>query len=145
MVAWGVHRPASAAAPAGACLLAHHQVSARVLLPQGLPNTDGPRRRLCDSIASREIPKLSSLSCLNLVLLHNTKKKKRKHAYICTHTFCCCYLAAQSCPPPCDPMDCSPPGSSVCGVLQAGTLEWVAISFSRGLPAPGIKPRSLAL
>ena len=32
----------------------------------------------------------------------------------------------------CDPMDCSPPGSSVHGILQARILEWVAISFSRG-------------
>ena len=31
-----------------------------------------------------------------------------------------------------DPMDCSPPGSSVHGILQASTLEWIAISFSRG-------------
>ena len=31
----------------------------------------------------------------------------------------------------CDPIDCSPPGSSVHGILQARTLEWVAISFSR--------------
>ena len=36
----------------------------------------------------------------------------------------------QSCPTLCDPMDCSPPGSSVPGILQARTLEWVAISFS---------------
>ena len=33
----------------------------------------------------------------------------------------------------CDPMDCSPPGSSVHGILQVRILEWVAISFSRGL------------
>ena len=32
----------------------------------------------------------------------------------------------------CDPMDCSPPGSSVCGILQARILEWVTISFFRG-------------
>ena len=32
----------------------------------------------------------------------------------------------------CDPMDCSPPGSSVHGIFQAGILEWVAISFTRG-------------
>ena len=38
---------------------------------------------------------------------------------------------AQSCPTLCDPMDCSPPGSSIHGILQARTLEWVAISFSR--------------
>ena len=39
---------------------------------------------------------------------------------------------AKSCPTLCDPMDCSPPGSSVHGILQAGILEWVAFPFSRG-------------
>ena len=36
----------------------------------------------------------------------------------------------QSCPTPCDPIDSSPPGSPIPGILQARTLEWVAISFS---------------
>ena len=36
----------------------------------------------------------------------------------------------QSCPTLCDPIDGSPPGSHIPGVLQARTLEWVAISFS---------------
>ena len=36
----------------------------------------------------------------------------------------------QSCPTPLDPIDGSPPGSAVPGILQARTLEWVAISFS---------------
>ena len=36
----------------------------------------------------------------------------------------------QSCPTLCDPIDCSPPGSPIPGILQARTLEWVAISFS---------------
>ena len=36
----------------------------------------------------------------------------------------------------CNPMDCSPPGSSVCGILQARIMEWVAISFSRGSSRP---------
>ncbi|CAM9975330.1 unnamed protein product [Rangifer tarandus platyrhynchus] len=35
----------------------------------------------------------------------------------------------QLCPTLCDPKDCSPPGSAIPGVLQARTLEWVAISF----------------
>ena len=35
-----------------------------------------------------------------------------------------------------DPMDCSSPGSSVHGILQAGILEWVAIPFSRGSSQP---------
>ena len=43
---------------------------------------------------------------------------------------------AQSCPTLCDPMDCSPPASSVHGILQARILEWVAISFSRGSSQP---------
>ena len=43
---------------------------------------------------------------------------------------------AQSCPTLCDPMDCSPPGSSVHGVLQARILGWVAISFSRESSRP---------
>ena len=36
----------------------------------------------------------------------------------------------------CDPVDCSPPGSSIHGILQARILEWVAISFSRGSSPP---------
>ena len=43
---------------------------------------------------------------------------------------------AQSCLALCDPTDCSPPGSSVCGISQARMLEWVAISFSRGSSRP---------
>ena len=44
-----------------------------------------------------------------------------------------CVLVAQSCLSLCDCMDCSPPGSSVHWILQVRTLEWVAISFSRGI------------
>ena len=40
------------------------------------------------------------------------------------------------CPTLCDPMDCSLPGSSVYGILQARILEWIAISFSRGSSQP---------
>ena len=43
---------------------------------------------------------------------------------------------AQSCPTLCDPVDCSPPVSSVHGILQTRVLEWVAISFSRGSSRP---------
>ena len=38
--------------------------------------------------------------------------------------------AAQSCPTLSDPMDCSLPGSSIHGIVQAGVLEWGAIAFS---------------
>ena len=43
---------------------------------------------------------------------------------------CVCVLIAQSCLTLCDPVDCSLLGSSVHGIIQAGILEWVAISFS---------------
>ena len=45
----------------------------------------------------------------------------------------------------CDPMDSSPPGSPVHGILQARILEWVAMPSSGDLPNPGIEPRSAAL
>ena len=45
-------------------------------------------------------------------------------------------LVVQLCPPLCNPMDCSPPGSSVHEILQARILEWVAILFARGSSWP---------
>jgi len=45
----------------------------------------------------------------------------------------------------CNPLGCSSQGSSVCGILQAGILEWVAISSFRDLLDPGLKPGSPAL
>ena len=50
------------------------------------------------------------------------------HAVLC--------LVMQSCLTLCDPMDCSPPGSSVCGILQEGILEWAAMPSSRGSSRP---------
>ena len=48
-------------------------------------------------------------------------------------------MCAQSCPTLCDPMDCSLPGSSVHGISQARTLEWVIMPYSRGSSPPGIE------
>ena len=42
-------------------------------------------------------------------------------------------------------MDCSLPGSPLCGISQARILEWVAFPFPGDLPDPGIEPKSLAL
>ena len=58
---------------------------------------------------------------------------------------CMCAHLLQWCPTLCDPMDCSPPGSSVHGILQAKILEWVAMPSSRDLPNPGTKHMSSAL
>ena len=49
-------------------------------------------------------------------------------------------LAAQLCPTFCNPLDSNLPSSSIHRIFQARILEWVAISFSRDLPDPGIKP-----
>ena len=46
------------------------------------------------------------------------------------YTMLCYAKSLQSCPTVCDPIDGSPPGSRVHGILQARSLEWVAISFS---------------
>ena len=62
--------------------------------------------------------------CIIYVYIHFKKKVKVK------------MLVAQLCLTLCDPMDCSLPGSSVHGILQARILEWVAISFSRGTSRP---------
>ena len=59
-------------------------------------------------------------------------------AWVCV-CVCVCARArsvTQSCPNLCDPLDGSPPGSSVCGIFQARTLEWAAISSSRGSSPP---------
>ena len=58
------------------------------------------------------------------------------HFLLCVHA-----ESLKSCPTLCDPMNCSPPGSSVHGILQARILEWVAISSSRG----SLRPRNQTL
>ena len=66
---------------------------------------------------------------------------KMNYNYKCTAAAAAKSL--QSCPTLCNPIDSSPPGSPVPRILQARTLEWVAISFSRDLPNPGTEPASL--
>ena len=69
-----------------------------------------------------------SITCVKL-----GEKIGALYAAICC--FCCCfscYVVSDSC----DPVDWSPPGSSVCGISQARTPEWVAIFFSRGSSWP---------
>ena len=59
-----------------------------------------------------------------VVILRKTKFTAKKYCYCC--------LIITSCPTLCNPMDCSPPRSSVHGISQVRILEWVAVSFSRG-------------
>ena len=61
---------------------------------------------------------------LEVLVLHTARKKIEVAAAAAAAK------SLQSCPTLCDPIDGSPLGSSVPGILQARTLEWVAISFS---------------
>ena len=54
-------------------------------------------------------------------------------------------VVAQSCPNLCDPVDSSPPGSSIHGILQARMLDWIAIPYLGDLLDPGIKSGSPTL
>ena len=56
--------------------------------------------------------------------------------FVCLFVFDSESKVTQSCLILCEPVDCSPSGSSVHGILQARILEWVAISFSRGSSQP---------
>ena len=56
---------------------------------------------------------------------------------------CAAAKSLQSCPTLCDPIDGSPPGSTVPGILQARTLKWVAISFSGRWPQWYVIPLKL--
>ena len=84
---------------------------------------------------------LISLWLANERLLLNIILNARTSGHLCNGcisflTCCLSLINAQSCLTLCDLMDCSPPGSSVYGILQARILEWVAISFSRGSSQP---------
>ena len=83
---------------------------------------------------SSEHPRLISFSIywLNLLAVQGTLKLLQL-----LFTLLCCTKSPQSCLTLCIPMDSSPPGSSVHGILQARVLEWVAISFFRRSSQPG--------
>ena len=66
-----------------------------------------------------------------------------KFSLIVSCTAAAAAKSLQSCPTLCDPIDGSPPGSPVPGILQARTLEWVAISFSNAWKRKG-KVKSLS-
>ena len=67
----------------------------------------------------------------NMLLLKRLfRKGKTETQWSLVHAVAAAAKSLQSCPTLCDPIDGSPPGSTVPGILQARTLEWVAISFS---------------
>ena len=84
-------------------------------------------------LISNEKPSLSIIAQCSLQLLFKLEWVSVKTLHICIRgstTTTTTTKSLQSCPILCDPIDGSPPGSPVPGILQARTLEWVAISFS---------------
>ena len=66
-----------------------------------------------------------------LLFIHSfTKYLLHGYHFAGTEVYAAAARSLQSCPTLCDPIDGSPPGSPVPGILQSRTLEWVAISFS---------------
>ena len=75
---------------------------------------------------------LGLLNCRQIFKLSESPGKPLYlYIYVCVHIYV--VKSLQSCLTLCDPMDCSPTGFSVNGILQARIVEWVAISFSRGM------------
>ena len=96
---------------------------------------------LCYSEVSLQETSTPTISCWNLgthqrdmSLLPSCQPTKdlEMSLYLFKFQFACMGVKSfKSCPTFCDPMGCSPPGSSVHGILQARILEWVAMPFSR--------------
>ena len=104
----------------------------------GRPSSD-QRTGQCQS--SSQFPRRAVLkNALSIRQLHSSPMLVRSCLRTCMLVFSIMWIkyfewvseVAQSCPTLCKPMDCSLPGSSVHGILQARILKWVAISFSRG-------------
>ena len=73
--------------------------------------------------------------------LRGGQKRLESSVATCVHVH---VQLLQLCLTLCDPMDCSPPGSSARGIVQARILEWIAIPSSRDLASPGIELESPA-
>ena len=98
-----------------ALFLFHRLPRVHAYLAQSAAQQDRVRRAMSHLGSATKMPPVTPLKSFNL---------------ICTH------MQVQSCLTLCNPMDCSPPGSSVHGIFQASILEWVAISFSKGSSWP---------
>ena len=96
--------------------------------------------------ASHGVFPLLSKSFLLHLFIPSALSSRRSLYSLCSFASVClytsCSVMSDSLRPPWTV--CSPPGSSVYGILQAEILEWVVISFSGDLPDPGIKPGSPA-
>ena len=73
---------------------------------------------------------LQSVQAMKFYGIHQIRNQEKWRNSFYESAAAAAAKSLQSCPTLCDPIDSSPPGSPVPGILQARTLEWVAISFS---------------
>ena len=90
------------------------------------------------AVAAVFIPTEPSGKPFNLILLFMSKQQKKQKApnpqdLLSSSHVCVCPKLRQSCPTLCDPVDCSLPGSSVCGILQARILELGCQALHQGI------------
>ena len=121
-----------------AILLFSHSGMSNSLWPQGLQHA----RLLCP-LPSLGVCSNSCPLCWWFCLTISSPKPPSPFAFSLSQNQgqsnkCLCAKSSQSCPTLCDPMNYSPPGSSVHGILQATILEWVVISFSRASSLPRV-------
>ena len=83
--------------------------------------------------------------CLSQQASWILSKELHKSGGLCSLYTAAAAKSLQSCPTLCDPIDGSPPGSLVPGILQARTLEWVPISFSKFISISNCFPQNLSL
>ena len=107
--------------------------------PRSLRVCKGPRHMLTNTDSIFLIPllpwtklQLKSHDCAFISTYIYIYTHTHIHIYIHTCVHACCLSMVSLY----DPMDCSPPSSSIHGILQARVLEWIAIPFSRGSSQP---------
>ena len=93
---------------------------------------------LCRRQISNKVLPYSTGNCIQSSGINHNGEEYKKRIYVYKLSHCTAHQrpaaaaakSLQSCPTLCNPIDGSPPGSPIPGILQARTLEWVAISFS---------------
>ena len=136
MMCTHIHVPARSVAQLCLTFVTPWTVTTRLLCPWGFSgkNSGVGCHLLLQGIFLTQGSNSCLLHCRQI--LYHWATWETIHTYM--HTNRCVYIrmysvcvGAQSCTTLCNPMDCSPPGSSVHGILQARILEWVAISYSK--------------
>ena len=107
-------------------------------LTPGLPGKEWWHKLDCKALKRKEVIQSKSIKYTNIKkkLIVNIYRTSLCAKHCPEHLTYIEVQVAQLCPTLCGPMDCSVPGSSVHGILQARILEWVAVPFSRGSSQP---------